>query len=134
MTTSQASMGQINTPSPSMFLKPLKYSKDVVAGTCGGIVVTLIGHPFDTLKVRLQAQSIANPVYSGLGDCFKQTVSKEGLKGLYKGMSSPLVGQMAFRATLFTTAAESKKYLSNSGTKALSQSEFFLAGGITGLV
>jgi hypothetical protein len=39
------------------------------------------------------------------------------MKGLYKGMSSPLVGQMAFRAALFTTAAESKKYLSNGGTK-----------------
>merc|ERR1711990_440909 len=107
-------------------------SKDVIAGTCGGIVVTLIGHPFDTQKVRLQAQSIANPVYSGLGDCFRKTVSSEGMKGLYKGMSSPLVGQMAFRATLFTTAAESKKYLSNGGTKSLSQVEFFLAGGMTG--
>lgn len=122
------------TPSSSVLLKPLKMFKDVVAGTCGGIVVTLSGHPFDTLKVRLQAQSIANPVYSGLGDCFRKTVSSEGMKGLYKGMSSPLVGQMAFRAALFTTAAESKKYLSNGGTKSLSQAEFFLAGGMTGLV
>merc|ERR1712032_683582 len=76
MTTTQApSMSsQINTPSPHGLLKSLKRGKDVVAGTCGGIVVTLIGHPFDTLKVRLQAQSIANPVYNGVVDCFKQTV------------------------------------------------------------
>ncbi|QDZ24926.1 mitochondrial carrier protein [Chloropicon primus] len=125
---------QINTPSPSMLLKPLKYSKDVVAGTCGGIVVTLIGHPFDTLKVRLQAQSIANPVYSGVVDCFKQTVSKEGVRGLYKGMSSPLAGQMAFRASLFTAFAQSKKFLAGQQEGGLTQPQFFIAGGMTGAV
>ena len=52
-------------------------SLSLVTGTCGGIVVTLIGHPFDTLKVRLQAQSIANPVYNGLVDCFKKVCSCE---------------------------------------------------------
>jgi len=114
------------------FLTPMKMSKDVIAGTCGGIVVTLIGHPFDTLKVRLQAQSIANPVYNGLVDCFKKTVSKEGIKGLYKGMSSPLVGQMAFRATLFSALAQSKLFLASQGTGKLSQPEFFVAGAMTG--
>lgn len=95
--------------------------------------MTLIGHPFDTLKVRLQAQSIANPVYNGLVDCFKKTVSKEGIKGLYKGMSSPLAGQMAFRASLFTSFAQSKIFLSsqqNGGS--LSQAQFFMAGAMTG--
>ena len=29
----------------------------------GGIAVTLSGHPFDTVKVRLQTQSSTNPAY-----------------------------------------------------------------------
>lgn len=29
--------------------------------------MTLTGHPFDTLKVRLQSQSSANPLYSAFG-------------------------------------------------------------------
>ena len=29
----------------------------------GGIAVTLVGHPFDTTKVRLQTQSSTNPIY-----------------------------------------------------------------------
>ena len=29
----------------------------------GGVVVTLVGHPFDTLKVRLQTQSSTKPIY-----------------------------------------------------------------------
>ena len=30
--------------------------------------------------------------YKGLADCFKKTVAKDGLKGLYRGIASPLVG------------------------------------------
>ena len=45
----------------------MKFAKDVFAGTCGGITVTLLGHPFDTVKVLLQTQSSKNPVYSGGG-------------------------------------------------------------------
>ena len=41
----------------------VKFAKDVFAGTCGGITVTLLGHPFDTVKVLLQTQSAKNPVY-----------------------------------------------------------------------
>ena len=29
----------------------------------GGIAVTLVGHPFDTVKVRLQTQDFAKPIY-----------------------------------------------------------------------
>lgn len=116
----------------SSAMNPIKKFKDIIAGTCGGIAVTLVGHPFDTLKVRLQTQSVTNPVYSGLVDCFNKTVSKEGIPGLFKGMSSPLVGQMAFRATLFTSFARSKDFLSANGANSLSTQQFFIAGAMTG--
>ena len=35
----------------------VKSAKDVFAGTMGGIIVTVIGHPFDTVKVRPPARS-----------------------------------------------------------------------------
>jgi solute carrier family 25 carnitine/acylcarnitine transporter 20/29 len=54
--------------------------------------------PTDTLKVRLQTQSHTNPIYSGLSDCVKKTWAAEGAKGFYKGVASPLVGQMFFNA------------------------------------
>ena len=67
----------------------------------GGLSVTLVGHPFDTLKVRLQTQPANPPIYrnaksmfvrsvrrsvvlDGLVDCFKKTIQWEGLGGLYK--------------------------------------------------
>ena len=47
-------------------------------------------------------------------------------------MSSPLVGQMAFRATLFTSFARSKDFLSSNGTQSLTTPQFFIAGAMTG--
>lgn len=62
------------------------FAKDVAAGTCGGVAICLVGHPFDTLKVRLQTQPTENPLYSGLFDCFKKTLKWEGIGGLYRGV------------------------------------------------
>ena len=115
-----------------------KIMRDVTAGTCGGIAVTLVGHPFDTLKVRLQTQSSTKPVYSGVMDCFMKTLRWEGFGGLYKGVTSPLVGQMFFRSVLFTAYGQSKDMLlrkrkSEEGAGAvLRASDYFVAGGITG--
>ncbi|RYH15211.1 solute carrier family 25 protein [archaeon] len=64
---------------------------DVLAGTLGGITVTIIGHPFDTTKTRLQT---APPgFYSGTMDCVKKTVHWEGFYGFYSGIVSPLSGK-----------------------------------------
>ncbi|KAK7074733.1 hypothetical protein SK128_021829 [Halocaridina rubra] len=61
---------------------------------CAGIIV---GHPFDTLKVRLQM----NPNYSGMWNCFKTSVKQESFRGLYKGMSSPIAGISFVNAVVF---------------------------------
>ena len=60
--------------------------KNSVSGTVAGIAICLVGHPFDTLKVRLQTQPVNNPVYKGLTDCFIKTLKWEGIGGLYKGV------------------------------------------------
>ena len=73
-------------------------AKNSAAGTVGGIGVVLVGHPFDTLKVRLQTQPLAKPVYSGLSDCFLKTLKWEGIGGLYKGVGKLL--------TQFSTTAQ----------------------------
>jgi len=95
-----------------------------------GINVTFIGHPFDTLKVRLQTQPQNPPVYNGLLDCFRKTMKWEGIGGLYKGVSSPLAGQILFRAGLFLSFAESKRMLSGNGARKLTMRDMFLAGSI----
>lgn len=51
-----------------------------------------MGHPFDTIKVRLQTSKTTQ--FKGPVDCLMQTIRNEGVKGLYKGATPPLVGWM----------------------------------------
>ncbi|KAK5000723.1 hypothetical protein LTR66_000460 [Elasticomyces elasticus] len=66
--------------------------KGFVAGVFSGISKLSVGHPFDTIKVRLQTSTSTQ--FSGPLDCVLQTVRREGIAGLYKGATPPLVGWM----------------------------------------
>ncbi|KAI0015652.1 carrier protein YMC2 [Xylariomycetidae sp. FL0641] len=66
--------------------------KGFVAGVFSGIAKLTVGHPFDTIKVRLQTTTAAR--FAGPLQCTAQTLRREGVRGLYKGASPPLVGWM----------------------------------------
>ncbi|KAH0537677.1 hypothetical protein FGG08_005542 [Glutinoglossum americanum] len=66
--------------------------KGFVAGVFSGIGKLTVGHPFDTVKVRLQTTQTSQ--FRGPLDCLLQTIRKEGVQGLYKGATPPLVGWM----------------------------------------
>ncbi|KAL2758033.1 hypothetical protein ACRALDRAFT_1068477 [Sodiomyces alcalophilus JCM 7366] len=69
-----------------------KNYKGFVGGVFSGIAKLSVGHPFDTVKVRLQTTDASR--FSGPLQCVAQTVRHEGFRGLYKGASPPLVGWM----------------------------------------
>lgn len=79
--------------------------KSFWAGGFGGMCTVLTGHPFDTVKVRLQTMPVAGtnriPMYRGALDCAYKTVTDEGIRGLYKGMLAPLVGAIPLFAVCF---------------------------------
>ena len=60
-------------------------------GFVAGITGIIAGYPFDTVKVRLQTQTLSYRLYSGSLDCFSKIIKQESLLGLYKGMTSPIV-------------------------------------------
>ncbi|XP_038075314.1 mitochondrial basic amino acids transporter-like [Patiria miniata] len=74
-------------------------ASDFIAGCVGGAAGVLVGQPFDTVKVRLQAQTLANTRYRGVMHCFYTIARQESVFGLYKGMASPLAG-LAFINTI----------------------------------
>ncbi|KAI9813416.1 MAG: hypothetical protein M1827_004091 [Pycnora praestabilis] len=76
---------------PSRAVSNANY-KGFVAGVFSGIAKLSVGHPFDTIKVRLQTTEKAQ--FKGPLDCLLQTLRKEGAAGLYKGATPPLVGWM----------------------------------------
>ncbi|PGH23554.1 hypothetical protein AJ80_02334 [Polytolypa hystricis UAMH7299] len=74
--------------------------RSFAAGGVGGVCAVVVGHPFDLVKVRLQTAE--RGVYSGAMDVVKRTIAREGLmRGLYAGVSAPLVGVTPMFAVSF---------------------------------
>mmetsp|Transcript_14752 Transcript_14752/g.19285 ORF Transcript_14752/g.19285 Transcript_14752/m.19285 type:complete len:310 (+) Transcript_14752:136-1065(+) len=64
--------------------------KSFLSGGVGGICVVLVGHPLDLIKVRMQTAAVGAKNASVLG-MFANTFAKEGIPGLYRGVSAPLL-------------------------------------------
>lgn len=66
-------VGYVHPHTPQQALTP---TQDFVAGTVAGIAITIVGHPFDTVKVRLQTST----AFRGGIDCLMRTIRKEGVR------------------------------------------------------
>ncbi len=112
-------------------------TKDLAAGTMAGIAQLLVGHPFDTIKVKLQSQPIPPPgqppKFSGAMDAVKKTLAAEGPKGLYKGMGAPLATVAVFNAVLFTARGQMEALLRDPSGSPLSASQQIVAGAGAGI-
>lgn len=82
--------------------------KSFAAGGFGGICAVLTGHPFDLVKVRLQTG-----LYQSSVQCVKQTIAKDGLLGMYRGVLPPLLGVTPMFAVSFWGYDVGKRLVSN---------------------
>ncbi len=65
--------------------------RSLAAGGFGGVCAVVVGHPFDLVKVRLQTAEAG--VYKSAIDCLAKGIARDGMvRGLYAGVSAPLVG------------------------------------------
>ncbi|KAI9297653.1 mitochondrial carrier [Neoconidiobolus thromboides FSU 785] len=91
--------------------------KHTIQGYCAGIASgttkMLVGHPFDTIKVRLQTENL-NGRFQGPMDCLKLTIKKEGILALYKGSTPPLVGWAIIDSMQAGTYTATKRWLSKN--------------------
>lgn len=97
-----------------------------------------LGHPLDTIKVRLQTQK---GLYTGAIDCFVKMVKTEGVyKGLFRGIASPMANMAFLNAVAFGLYEQCKKLSSHVNTRyfgnreSLRKYEPFVAGGLVGVV
>uniref|UniRef100_A0A6A7G479 Carrier superfamily protein n=2 Tax=Hirondellea gigas TaxID=1518452 RepID=A0A6A7G479_9CRUS len=60
----------------------------LTSGAFSSVCGQVIAFPFQCIRTKLQAQGMpGRPVrYSGMFDCFRQTVSENGIRGLYRGI------------------------------------------------
>ncbi|XP_039785045.1 mitochondrial carnitine/acylcarnitine carrier-like protein isoform X2 [Panicum virgatum] len=129
-------------PAPAAAAAPLLAQmgdvvKDLTAGTVGGAANLFVGHPFDTIKVKLQSQPTPAPgqlpKYAGAIDAVKQTIAAEGPRGLYKGMGAPLATVAAFNALLFTVRGQMEAVLRSEPGAPLTVGQQVVAGAGAGV-
>ncbi|KAF1818467.1 mitochondrial carrier [Dissoconium aciculare CBS 342.82] len=110
--------------------KAFQSLRDFAAGGVGGVCSVVVGHPFDLVKVRLQTAE--SGVYKGAMDVVRKTVAREGLaKGMYAGVSAPLVGVTPIFAINFWAYGVGKQLVesfSNNKTGQLTVAQVSAAG------
>ena len=77
-----------------------------ISGASYGLTTVIIGQPLDTLKTRMQGMSSSSATH-----IVKELYSKEGLKGLYRGGLSLLVGGSFMRSAQFGVSAKAREVL-----------------------
>lgn len=68
-------------------------------GVLYGTTSVAVGHPFDTVKTKMQAQ--AGFESQSMLRTFGRTLREQGVRGLYRGALPPLMGSGLFRSTQF---------------------------------
>ncbi|GAA6017107.1 hypothetical protein JCM11491_003261 [Sporobolomyces phaffii] len=135
---------------------PISPALDFLAGTVAGVASLLTGHPFDTIKVRLQTQPTTTnfnasfPANDATGATLARTavekrytsawhactriVAEEGAKGLYKGVTSPMLGIALMNASVFTSYKYTmSQFLLSSPDAEPNLGQITVAGSISGI-
>ncbi|XP_033943735.1 solute carrier family 25 member 45 [Pseudochaenichthys georgianus] len=109
---------------------------EFLAGSISGALGLAVGHPVDTVKVRLQAHS----AYKGIFHCIAKTYSAEGLHGFFKGMAFPVMTTGINNSIIFGSYSNALDYLTQSQLsdrnqgKDPSAAHVFAAGCFSGFV
>lgn len=127
-------------------------TKDIVSGSVGAVCGVAVTHPLDTIKTRMQVQTtrsraaalqaavpgvptgahvtatattsaLAGPRV-GVWQVTSELIAAEGTAGLYRGLSSPLLGASLLTASLFFANGQARTWTDNP----------YLAGAMTAFV
>ncbi|XP_064422617.1 solute carrier family 25 member 43 [Latimeria chalumnae] len=84
--------------------------QNFINGCLASGVAQTLSFPFETVKRKMQAQSLAllhyggvDVHFTGMVDCFRQIVKTKGLTGLWSGLTANLVKIVPYFGLMFTT-------------------------------
>lgn len=90
----------------------------LLPGALQGFSATIVGHPFDTLKTRMQVKN-----YSSVLECASKTIQNNGLMSLYRGINIPMISHVLKRTSQFYWFDNLKSKVTNP----------YLCGGMSSL-
>uniref|UniRef100_A0A7S2KKU5 Mitochondrial carrier protein n=1 Tax=Leptocylindrus danicus TaxID=163516 RepID=A0A7S2KKU5_9STRA len=114
--------------------------KNFVAGAIGGVCCVAVGHPFDLVKVRMQTLSASSgpPPFTGTFDCLLKTARAEGIRGVYRGVTAPLVAVTPIFAVNFWGYEMGQQFVryfdkESDHNKPLTLTQLIIAGSLSSL-
>jgi len=103
-----------------------------IAGSASGVALVLAGHAFDTIKVRLQTERTGK--FRGPIDCLVRTVKEEGIRGLYKGATPPMLATGCINSVMFGLMGLCKSHLQKDASIEPTISQVMWCGMSTGWI
>lgn len=95
--------------------------KSFISGGVGGACCVLVGHPLDLVKVRMQTGAAASS--SSVFGMLSNTMRKEGVRGLYRGVSAPLTAVSPMFAVSFWSYDIGQRMVKSYGQRNLTAEE-----------
>ncbi|WVR03064.1 hypothetical protein IAU60_000053 [Kwoniella sp. DSM 27419] len=109
--------------------------KSFLSGGFGGVSCVLVGHPFDLTKTRLQ--TAAPGTYTGAIDVVRKTIAQDGIRGMYRGITPPILGVTPIFAISFWGYDVGKRlvysFTPERTSSSLSIGELAIAGGFSAI-
>ena len=77
---------------------PVGFYDSVFASSISNFIGTLVAHPLDTIKVRMQVNTHQSQRVSKV---LAHTLYNEGFSGLYKGVTQPIISSVPVASLVF---------------------------------
>jgi solute carrier family 25 carnitine/acylcarnitine transporter 20/29 len=86
----------------------------MTAGVMAGFGLWGSMFPIDTIKSKIQADSLSKPQFSGTIDCIKRSVAVEGYAGMWRGVTAALWRAIPVNAAIFLAVEGTRQVIADS--------------------
>jgi solute carrier family 25 carnitine/acylcarnitine transporter 20/29 len=92
----------------------LEYWQVMGAGVMAGFGLWGSMFPIDTIKSKIQADSLSKPEFKGTIDCLKRSLAIEGHAGLWRGVTAALWRAIPVNAAIFLAVEGTRSLITDS--------------------
>jgi len=92
----------------------LDYSQVMLAGVMAGFGLWGSMFPIDTIKSKIQADSLSKPEFKGTMDCIRRSVAIEGYGGLWRGVTAALWRAIPVNAAIFLAVEGTRQVIADT--------------------
>lgn len=115
-------------------------TQNAIAGSLGGLAATVLTHPIDMMKTRIQVQHAfqvdkSRPLYKNSWEAFRHILKNESIFAFYQGLTPNILGNTISWGLYFYLYALCKEYLQerNQG-RPLTSGSHLVASEFAGII